>query len=105
MPPVSAYAIGPGHSGCGSGFKHHNGVRVGRDHLINQLVLVIRQCEVGQIVGFMRPLIGKDNGDLGFLCQRSGGCWIRARVKPHLRTRSHCGNALSGEVGNHTASL
>jgi hypothetical protein len=82
-----AHLIDPGHQKCSAGFGHNDGVWISGGHLTNQIVLVARQFERGQIGVFVGELMDKHNGDIGLpgKLRRSGR--ISAVVIEEIRMR------------------
>ena len=67
--------IDPRHGHRAAGFEHHDGVRIGRGYLGDQIVLIVRQRKAGQVHAFALPLVGEDDGHIGALGERGRSAW------------------------------
>jgi hypothetical protein len=53
------YLVQPFHADGRADVEHHDGVGVGRSHLLNQLDLIARQFHVGPVIAFAFPFVGQ----------------------------------------------
>ena len=73
--------VDPGHGDGSSGFKHDDGVRIRRRHLLDQGILIVGERKIGQVHTFGFPLIRKDNGEVGVRGEIRGGFEIGSGIE------------------------
>ena len=86
--------LDPRHGDGVAGFENHDGVGVGLGHRGDDVVLVVRQREVGQVHAFAGPAIGEDDGHVRALGGLSSLGRVGAGVVLHRGVRSACLNGL-----------